>query len=513
MATQIASIKGAAHVWVTHNHPSETPAFSSADVTTGGALTVRVLRGLGVKPMGFFAQAGEMTSTFMDGEGRIQGIKSAQLPTAADGIKKIPIVERRFEFKRGTGKDFMEDTPIGTRQDARDFVEKTIGDKAGVIFLDKYNRPVGTHELRFTPDGNLGRVGARELAGAFSRTGAEKLVVSTGGIDIPSATQEALAQNVMGMFQQIKAGGKPNPVKMVVTMDKSGNVNHTQANEQIDRLSIRQGWKSEGDAEAQFPSRIEYESRVGATTIKPLHAAPKVKFPIPADKLKKFGIDRGHVNQFSEHAVVGKVESPVETVTNHEEAAMFIDDYAGHLVQGQTMILITDKNGKPLQVGLHMIHSDTSTDGIYKPMMGVLAGQAISTPGAREAWFIRINNGEYGGLGKFKHDDALNNIDALRNLLDGTGIDFRGALSISDGRYSFNPLMGFDAKAGPGASIDNLTVTNKQIPVSVSGEKHSFKITERRYSSRTQVSYQEGAQRPDAAAPNPVRGRSLSPEA
>jgi len=514
MATQIASIKGAAHVWVTHNHPSETPTFSyNADVPTGGALMVRVLRGLGVKPMGFFAQAGEMTSAFMDGEGKVHGIKSAQLPTAADGLKKIPIVERRFEFKRGTGKDFMEDTPIDTRQNARDFVEKTIGDKAGVIFLDKYNRPVGTHELRFTPDGNLGRVGARDLAGAFSRTGAEKLVVSTGGIDIPSATQEALAQNVMGMFQQIKAGGKPNPVKMVVTMDKSGNVNHTQANEQIDQLSIRQGWKSEGDAEAQFPSRIEYESRVGATTIKPLHAAPKVKFPIPADKLKKFGIDRGHMNQFSEHAVVGKVESPVETVTNHEEAAMFIDDYAGHLVQGQTMILITDKNGKPLQVGLHMIHSDTSTSGIYKPMMGVLAGQAISTPGAREAWFIRINNGEYGGLGKFKHDDALNNIDALRNLLDGTGIDFRGALSISDGRYSFNPLMGFDAKAGPGASIDNLTVTNKQIPVSVSGEKHSFKITERRYSSRTQVSYQEGAQRPDAAAPNPVRGRSISPEA
>lgn len=512
MATQVSSIKGAAHVWITHNHPSGTPSFSSADVTTGYALVTRIFKGMGVKPMGFFAQSGETISTYMEGvTGAFGGNRTSQIPAPGEASKKIPIVERRFEFKRGTDRDFMEDKPIGTYSEARDFAARTIGNKPGVIFLDKYDRPVGTHELRFTDDGNLGRTGARELAGAFSRTGAEKVVVTTG--DARPDVQEAIARNVTGMFQQIKNPTRNNSVKMVVSMDSPNQVNHALINQQIQTLSVRSDWRSEGDAEGSFPNRQEFESRVGATTIKPLHAAPNVKFPIPAEKLKKFGIDRGHVNQFSEHAVVGKVESPVRTVTNHEEAAMFIDDYAGHLVQGQTMILITDKNGKPLQVGLHMINPDTETTRIFKPMMGVLAGQAVSTPGAHEAWFIRINNGEYGGLGRFKYDDAVNNIDALRNLLDGTGITFRGALSISDGRYSFNPLENFDAKAGMGASIDDLTVTNKQIPISTSGEKHTFKITERRYSSRTQVSYNEGEQRPDAMGPNPARGKTVSDEA
>lgn len=513
MATQVSSIKGAAHVWITHNHPSGTPAFSTADITTGGALVNRIFKGMGVKPMGFFAQSSESGSTFMNPDGSHGGNRVGPPPIPGEKVKKIPIVERRFEFKRGTGKDVMEENQIGTYTEARDFAARTIGDKPGVIFLDKFKRPVGTHELRFTGDGNIGRNGSRELAGAFSRTGADSMVVMTGGANVPPNVQEALGANVAGMFQQIRQHGKNNAVRMVVTTDSPANVDHRQINDNIANNRIGPSWRSEGDAEGSFPNRVEPESRVGATTIKPLHAAPKVKFPIPADKLKKFGIDRGHVNQFSEHAVVGKVESPVQTVTSHEEAAMFIDDYAGHLVQGQTMILITDGNGKPLQVGLHMINSDTSTDRIFKPMMGVLAGQAISTPGAREAWFIRINNGEYSGLGQFRYDDALNNVDSLRNLLDGTGINFRGALSISDGRYSFNPLMDFDANAGKGTYINDLTVKNQQIPVSTSGEKHTFKITERRYSSRTQVTYEAGDQRPDATSPNRLRGRQIDSEA
>jgi len=516
MAAQVVSIKGAAHVWVTHNHPSETPELSVPDTRVAHVLLNQVFKKMGVKPLGFFAQAGEHRSAFSD-TGFGERVVDASKPVEGDKMRKIPIVERRFEFKRGTGHDVMSDTQILVYQDARDFASKTLGEKPGLIFLDKNNNPVGTHEIAFKENGSLGRKGAREMVSAFSRTSAHQVVLMTGGKDVPADVQENLAKNVNGAFDQITIGSSQKVIKSVVSMDRSGNVDHRQINEEISRGYKSNDWKSEGDVQGDenFVGRTEHESRVGATKIKPLHAAPNVKFPIPAEKLKKFGIDAGHMNQFSEHAVVGKVESPVAKIESAKDAAMFIDDYAGHLVQGQLMILITDKNGKPLQVGLHMIQALSGTkksEMVYSPMVGVLAGQAVSTPGAKEAWYIRINNGEPSVLTDFHGDRGMEGVDALRNVLDGTGITFRGALAISDGRYSFNPLKDFQPGGGVGEYLKapHLTVVDQQIPVSDGKETHSFKITERRYSSRNQIPYGQGSVRTDAVAPNPKNGRRIS---
>ena len=490
MIAQALSVNGAKRVWVSHNHPSMTPQFSSSDLTT--EMNIKTMfKGTGLTLEGFLAIAGDKYAFIgKESKGRDldrQDIPGSRFPSAG---REVPIIERRFTLPRGGSQDVVSsqrgDTDVGQRMLIMDLLKG----EPGVVFLDRTNRAVGHQTLSAEKMAKLGPSGARNLLAGYSRSGASSIVVHVGGDAVPEAAREAAAKNVANLGAAVRGFG-PSFLKAVTSTAKSGM-------QRFDVTGDRSaGWKSEGDADAF--DRGEPETRIGVGAIKPLHAAPKTNFPIAADKLKQFGFEAGYLDQFSEHAIVGELKTGVTNVRTAGDVASLIHDYSSTLAQGQTMILIVGADGKPLQVGLHMIDSsmNPAVGTVIKPMWGVLAGQAVSTPGAKEAWFVRINNEILPG----EVDGSIQNETALKNLLEGSGINYRGLVSVSGGQYK-----SVEYKPGvqnPGGGRNQFDVADVDwMPVDIRPATGKVPLTERRYSTRSQIPYDAGETASDRPVPS-----------
>ena len=490
MISQALSVKGAKKVWVSHNHPSMTPQFSSSDLST--EMNIKTMfKGTGLTLEGFLAIAGDKYAFIgKESKGRDlerQDIPGSRFPSAG---REVPIIERRFTLPRGGSQDVVSsqrgDTDVGQRMLIMDLLKG----EPGVVFLDRTNRAVGHQTLSAEKMAKLGPSGARNLLAGYSRSGASSIIVHVGGDAVPEAAREAAAKNVANLGAAVRGFG-PTFLKAVTSTAKTGMQRFDASGDK------HAGWKSEGDADAF--DRGEPETRVGVGAIKPLHAAPKTNFPIAADKLKQFGFEAGYLDQFSEHAIVGELKTGVTSVRTAGDVASLIHDYSSTLAQGQTMILIVGADGKPLQVGLHMIDSsmNPAVGTVIKPMWGVLAGQAVSTPGAKEAWFVRINNEILPG----EVDGSIQNETALKNLLEGSGINYRGLVSVSGGQYK-----SVEYKPGvqnPGGGRNQFDVADVDwMPVDIRPATGKVPLTERRYSTRSQIPYDAGETASDRPVPS-----------
>lgn len=484
MISQALSVKGAKKVWVSHNHPSMTPQFSGSDL--GTEMNIKTMfKGTGLTLEGFLAIAGDKYA-FIGKESKGRDLDRQDIPGSrfpATG-REIPIIERRFTLPRGEDTDVVSTTKGDTDVNQRMLVQELLGGKPGVIFLDRNDRAVGHQEVTAEQMAKLGTAGARNLLAGFSRSGGTSIVVHVGGDTVADALQIQAGENVANLGASVRGHGKSfikniigtNP--LVRTLDSKGS-----------RVA---GFKSEGDATAF--DRGEPETRVGVGAIKPLHAAPKSNFPIMADKLKDFGFESGYLNQFSEHAIVGQLKTGVTQVRTAGDVAALIHDYSSTLAQGQTMILIVGADGKPIQVGLHMVDSSMNVEDkvVIKPMWGVLAGQAVSTPGAKEAWMVRINNDVIPG----EVDASVQNELALKNLLEGSGINYRGLVAVAGRKYrSIEYTPGVQNKNGGHNQFDSTNVD--WMPIDVRPATGTIPLTERRYSTRSQMPYDTGVTAPD----------------
>ncbi len=489
MIAQALSVKGAKKVWISHNHPSMTPSFSPSDLRT--EYNIRgMFKGTGLTLEGFLAIAGDNYAFLGKESGRAelerQVIPGSRFPSAG---REVPIIERRFTLPRGGSQDVVSDQRGDSDVGQRMLISELLKGEPGVVFLDRTNRAVGYQTLSAEKMAKLGPSGARNLLAGYSRSGASSIVVHVGGDAVPEAVREAAAKNVANLGAAVRGFG-PAFLKAVTSTAKSGMQRFDVSG---DRSA---GWKSEGDADAF--DRGEPETRVGVGAIKPLNAAPKTNFPIAADKLKQFGFEAGYLDQFSEHAIVGELKTGVTNVRTAGDVASLIYDYSSTLAQGQTMILIVGADGRPLQVGLHMIDSsmNPAVGAVIKPMWGVLAGQAVSTPGAKEAWFVRINNEILPG----EVDGSIQDETALKNLLEGSGINYRGVVSVSGGQYK-----SLEYKPGvqnPGGGRNQFDVADVDwMPIDVRPATDKVPLTERRYSTRSQIPYDTGKTAPDRPVP------------
>lgn len=507
MVSQALGVKGAKKIWIAHNHPSQTYKFSDSDLIAEGSIK-RVLEKTGISLAGFLAIAGDKYTHI----GKLTGgSENAGMPMPArtgTGGVKIPLIERRFSLPRGGPEDHLSTRHGNDETGQRLLVRELLNDKPGIIFMDRNGMAVGKQEIDIERMKKLGTTGVKNILGAYDRSGATHMIVSVGDSSIQLASRELAAMNVTDMIAQVRGSGKYMGVKAVLTNDGDARSPNTQ-------LTATPGgnrnasWKSEDDTGFD---RGEDLTRTAVGKIKPLHRAPDTPFPMVADKLKEFGITAGYLNQFSEHAVVGEVKTGVTEVKTAGDVASLMHDYAGTLAQGQTMILILGENGKPLQVGLHMIDKSqiTQTSEVIQPMWGVLAGQAISTPGAKEAWFVRINNDLTSNeLGNPTTDAAIENEDSFKNLLEGSKIRYRGVVMMSGRQYSSTEYQDGVQRPGMGRNkFDSNTI--KPMPIQMKPATSTIPLTERRYSTRSQIPYEEGEHRFDRteASENASWGRS-----
>lgn len=507
MVSQALGVKGAKNIWVAHNHPSQTPQFSPSDLNAEDGIK-RVLKNTGINVAGFLAIAGDKYTHI----GKLTGgSENAGMPIPKPNggyTVRVPLIERRFSVPRGGPEDHLSTRHGNDETGQRVLIRELLNDKPGIIFLDRNGMAVGKQEVDIERMKKLGPTGVRNLLGAFDRSGASNMIVSVGDSSIPLSARELAATNVTDMVAQVRSYGKGLGVKAVLTNDGDARSPNTKL-AVLPEGNRGATWKSEDDAGFD---RGEDLVRTGVGKIKPLHRAPNTPFPMVADKLNEFGITAGYLNQFSEHAIVGEVKTGVTKVRTAGDVASLMHDYSGTLAQGQTMILIIGADGKPMQVGLHMVDKSqvTSSSDVIQPMWGVLAGQAISTPGAKEAWLVRINNDlTQGQLDQPLTDASVENEDSLKNLLTGSGVNYRGMVMLSGRKYTSTEYQDGIQRPGMGRSkFDSNTV--KSMPIQMRPATETIPLTERRYSTRSQIPYEAGEHRPDRTEPseNASWGRS-----
>lgn len=131
-------VKGAAHIWFAHNHPSGRPDLSQADRALNDNL-LEAFRGSGIEAHGIFAIAGSIENRrdwmYTDGRKDLTGTTSA--PTAT---MPISVVEREYS---ATGK-----MSVALRSpDQAKFIAKNLAaGETGILLFDAQMFPVG-----FTP--------------------------------------------------------------------------------------------------------------------------------------------------------------------------------------------------------------------------------------------------------------------------------------------------------------------------------------------------------------------------
>ena len=138
IATEAFRLKGAAHLWVGHNHPTGSSRLSDADRNAADRLD-HLFHGTGIETHGILAVGGGAEQ-----EGRpFQHFHKSQvtdgtLPTAHTETK-VPVVERLFTKHQGASDPIDGSTavPVALK------LSEMAGNQDGLMLLDYHFRPVG----------------------------------------------------------------------------------------------------------------------------------------------------------------------------------------------------------------------------------------------------------------------------------------------------------------------------------------------------------------------------------
>lgn len=146
----------------------------------------------------------------------------------------------------------------------------------------------------------------------------------------------------------------------------------------------------------------------------------------PFDNLSVFNIG-GRLATFVEHRQVADVPSGVEFVRTPDDAAHVAAGLRKY-PQENIVMLVTDENGRPIQIARHQVGGPTSAG--FNP--GILIGTVASTPGASEVWFI--HNHPSGKSSLSPADISASG--AVQRLTEAAGLKYRGAMAIAFDKYA-----------------------------------------------------------------------------
>lgn len=148
---------------------------------------------------------------------------------------------------------------------------------------------------------------------------------------------------------------------------------------------------------------------------------------LSGEQLKQFGLSDAMLDQFIEHSTYGQVMSGVESVKTNDDAAHIVAAMRKR-PQEQIVLLITDKNGKPLQIAVHSLGGPASAG--FNP--GILIGAAASTPGAAKVWFI--HNHPSGKSSLSPADLSAGN--AVENLCKAANLRYMATMAVAGSNYA-----------------------------------------------------------------------------
>jgi hypothetical protein len=181
---------------------------------------------------------------------------------------------------------------------------------------------------------------------------------------------------------------------------------------------------------------------------------------LTGDQMAQFGLSDAMLDQFVEHSTIGHVMSGVEFVKDADDAAHVVAGLRKR-TQEQIILLITDKNGRPIQIAGHQIGGPTSTG--FNP--GILIGTAASTPGAAKVWFIHNHPSGKSSLSPADITSGGN----IERLLKAANLDYMGTMAVAGTRY---------AQMTPSGRIES----NR--PIKPAPRKFKVPVTERMFSFR-----------------------------
>lgn len=195
-------VKGAANIWLAHNHPSGSAEFSPADRNLLRSLA-DVFRGSEIKLQGLFAIAGKK------GDGRAWVFEPAAKPetvytrepdehgTTGAPVEgaTVPVVERVYTDEARLGPT------ISSPGLAKIIAKDLAGGRSGVLLLTTQHAPVAFVPIDAAEAGMLRRDGRMDaLYRALSVSNAGAVIIVNNG-----AMGDQAAQNLAGLFNSLDA--------------------------------------------------------------------------------------------------------------------------------------------------------------------------------------------------------------------------------------------------------------------------------------------------------------------
>jgi len=194
-------------------------------------------------------------------------------------------------------------------------------------------------------------------------------------------------------------------------------------------------------------------------SIFPRTLSPATKFGRwTGEQLKDFGLSQAMLDQFVEHATVGHIMSGVEFVKNAGDAAHVVSYLRKKPVE-EIVILVTDKDGKPLHVTKHSTAHEAAACVFNLP---ILIGSAASTPGAATLWFIH----NHPSRKPFLSNSDENADRKVRDLTEAAGLKFGATIAIAGNVFA--------ARTSPGQS-------HAEVPIKPMARKFKVPLTERQF--------------------------------
>jgi len=141
LAAEAYRIKGAANIWLAHNHPSGVAEFSLADLTLHRAI-VNVFRGSGVEVRGLFALSGGTEAggwVFEPATRPGEYDRGTVMPQKT--ATTVPVLERVYSRSGSLGP------PINSPAAAKRAARTIAGGRPGVILLDTQHIPTAFMEV------------------------------------------------------------------------------------------------------------------------------------------------------------------------------------------------------------------------------------------------------------------------------------------------------------------------------------------------------------------------------
>jgi len=181
------NVQGAAHVWISHNHPSGKSDISEADRRISGAIG-NLLDGTGIEYHGIMAVTHEGVFSY-DNNSVTSGsnINNEKIPAPEKSVS-VNVVEREF---KSTGKLHADKSGISDLASAIKISEEVSGGESGVVLLDAQYRPVGFMPIDFA--------GAKYIRGEKLQSDLLSAIELTNALAVVSYTKDTSGDAEIGI--------------------------------------------------------------------------------------------------------------------------------------------------------------------------------------------------------------------------------------------------------------------------------------------------------------------------